>query len=278
MCMNTEIVPLNAEQEGLLTQLVNSRAHVLAWVQEGKLDLARLHQLADTEAHLNTLLLPMPVDPSEHILAAHAYVHPYLERLLQHDPAHLVVADEEHSYTPRKILRRVLDHALDHLNQIDQWLIWQQQGVEPTPTDGWATSAETFQDDLQPLSQEELQAWLWRVDLAVNMVAQRVRLLNEKQLDWTPPDGGWTLRTALHHLARAEIYYATWLDEPLPDEPVDRYREISSRFEQRLRQVLLHPLDGSKALFNPEEEYELVAAEQIGQMVLAEERSILSNQ
>jgi hypothetical protein len=25
-----------------------------------------------------------------------------------------------YTYTPRKILRRVLDHALDHLNQIDQ--------------------------------------------------------------------------------------------------------------------------------------------------------------
>jgi len=30
----------------------------------------------------------------------------------------------------------VLDHALDHLNQIGQWLAWQRHGIAPTPTDG----------------------------------------------------------------------------------------------------------------------------------------------
>src|SRR5207247_8459879 len=33
-----------------------------------------------------------------------------------------------YTYTPRKPLRRVLDHALDHLNQIDQWQRWRQFG------------------------------------------------------------------------------------------------------------------------------------------------------
>ena len=42
-----------------------------------------------------------------------------------------------YTYTPRKVLRRVLDHSLDHLNQIDQWLGWRRDGLVPTPTDGW---------------------------------------------------------------------------------------------------------------------------------------------
>ena len=36
-----------------------------------------------------------------------------------------------YTYTPRKTLRRVLDHALDHLNQIDQWLAWQPRRRRP---------------------------------------------------------------------------------------------------------------------------------------------------
>jgi len=131
------------------------------------------------EGNLTTRLHPMPLDPSEHVLAAHAYVHPYLERLTLHDPADFVLADTVHSYTPRKILHRVLDHAWDHLNQMEQWLVWQQQGIVPTPTDGWASSAETFREDLQPLSSEELQAWLWRIDLTVGLVVSRAKQLSK---------------------------------------------------------------------------------------------------
>jgi hypothetical protein len=62
----------------------------------------------------------MPLDPVGHVRAAHAFARPYRERCPQHDPTRLVAVDEAHSYTPRKMLRRVLDHALDYLNEIDQ--------------------------------------------------------------------------------------------------------------------------------------------------------------
>lgn len=273
--MSIDNAALNTEQTELLTQLAQSRASVLALAKVGQLDQAKLWQLANKEANLSLLLYPMPLDPGQHVLAAHAFVHPYLERLSQHDPAHAVIADETHRYTPRKILRRVLDHALDHLNQIEQWLAWQQQGTVPTPTDGWATSDETLAEDVSPLSSVELQAWLWRIDLTVEMVANRAKSLRPEQLDWVPPDGGWTLRQMLRHLARAEVFYAAWLDEALPDEPVARYSEANSRFEQRLRQVLFHPVEEQLALFNPEEGYTMTTAEQVTQNVLAEERTLM---
>ncbi len=49
------------------------------------------------------------------------------DRLTDGQPAPLTAPAGvgRYTYTPRKILRRVLDHALDHLNQIDQWLAWQ---------------------------------------------------------------------------------------------------------------------------------------------------------
>lgn len=272
--MTRDVTRLNAEQEELLRQLAHSRADMLLHAEVGKIDLTKLHQLADTEANLTTRLHPWPLDPSEHLLAAHAFVHPYLERLPLHDPARVVVADEEHNYTPRKILRRILDHALDHLNQIEQWLAWQQHGIVPTPTDGWATSAETFQEDMQPLSPEELQAWLWRIDLAVGLVASRAKQLSAEQLDWQPSDEEWTLRRTLHHLALAEVFYAIWMDEALPDETIARYSEANRRFEQQLRRVFALPKEEHQALFS-RGGAATTTPEQVAQRVLAEEGVLL---
>lgn len=263
---------LTIAQEELLTQLTQSRARVLALAQARKRDLAKIYQLANTEADLTRQLHPMPLDPSEHIIAAHAYAHPYLERLPQHDPTRLVVADETHSYTPRKILRRILDHALDHLNQIEQWLAWQEHGTVPTSTDGWATSGETLPEDLQLVSSTELQAWIWRIDLTVKLVACRAKQLSTQQLDWTPPDGGWTLRQMLHHLASAETYYAIWMDEALPNEPIARYSEANRRFMQQLRQVFASPGEKHTALFNPDKQYAPTTAEQVAHMLMMEEQ------
>ncbi len=237
MSGTTQIPALSDGQQAMLAQLAASRAAIIAAAREGRIAGTVVQDLANAQASLTARLHPMPAAPAAHLRAAHALSRSHLERLLQHDPAQLVVADEEHSYTPRKILRRVLDHALDHLNQIEQWRRWQDQGSTPTSADGWATSAETFPDDLQPLSAAELRAWLWRIDLTVQLVAQQAEDLSDTQLDWVPPDGGWTLRRMLHHLALAELYYAVWLDEPLPEEPLERYAVASERFADRLRAV-----------------------------------------
>ncbi|GHO77909.1 hypothetical protein KSD_56800 [Ktedonobacter sp. SOSP1-85] len=268
--MHSEIHSLHAEQETLLKQLAQSRAQVLSLAQEGKLEMTRFQELTATEAALAAKLHLWPLDPGEHLLAAHAYARPYLERLVQHDPTHLVLVDTEHSYTPRKILRRVLDHALDHLNQIDQWLAWQRQGIIPIPTDGWATSAETLPEDLQSLSTAELQAWLWRIDLVISLVAQRTQQLSMGELDWTPPDGGWSLRQVLHHLALAEVFYAVWMDEALPEEPLARYSEANSRFTQRLCQVSTALAEEQGVLFGPSST--TVTMQQLSELILTEER------
>jgi hypothetical protein len=149
-----------------------------------------------------------------------------------------VLADSEHHYTPRKVLRRVLDHALDHLNQLGQWLIWQHQGIVPRPNDGWASSATTLEEDHLPLSAADLASWLWRIDLTVELVAQRAAYLRPEQLDWLPPDGGWSLRQALHHLAGAEVYYVVWLDAALPEEALARYEEVRTRLNERISQIM----------------------------------------
>jgi len=203
-------------------------------------------------------LVPAPRDPVLHLEVAHARTRGHLGRLLAHDaarevpsvmtnelfsrltdarPAPLRAAAGVHryTYTPRKILRRVLDHALDHINQIDQWLAWRNEGIVPTPTDGWAPSTVRLPEDLLPLGQPDLDAWLWRIDQAASLLAQRAATLTKDELDWLPPDGGWPLRRVLHHVARSELLYSASLDEALPDgDAADRYEEACRRLDERV--------------------------------------------
>ena len=271
--MNISTSLRSLESHEWLTQLAASRTHVLARARAGRVDTKKLRHVADTEAELMLTLHPIPKDVAAHTRAAHAYARPYLERLPMHDPTYEVVAtDGEHRYTPRKVLRRVLDHALDHLNQLEQWLLWQLQGIVPTPTDGWADSATTLEEDYFPITSADLSAWLWRIDLVVALVAQRAEQLSLQQLDWTPPNGGWSLRHMLHHLASAEIYYVVWLDEALPEDAVARYEETSRRLSEQVSQVLLSSKSEDTFFFDGEK---AVLIEDVVQQALTAEQGLL---
>lgn len=232
--------------------LVKSRQHILD-TKAGDL-LAQATAVRIAAAHA---LAPAPRDPAAHLGAAHARSRQHLVRLTVHDPAREVPAFMTnelfsrltearpaplavtrvggYTYTPRKVLRRVLDHALDHLNQIDQWLAWQRRGIVPTPTDGWVPSTVTLPDDRLPLAGADLDAWLWRIDQAARLVQQRAAELTQAELDWLPPDGGWPLRRVLHHLARSERLYAASLDEALPEgNPSARFDEACRRLDAML--------------------------------------------
>ena len=203
---------------------------------------------------------PAPSDPAAHLEQTHTSGRRQLGRLLD-QPANAEVrspmtnqlfdrltqpADPgkrkqidytsvtSYTYTPRKPLRRVLDHALDHLNQIDQWQRWRRDGTVPLPTDGWVPSTVTLPEDRLPLTAADLDAWLWRIDQAMRLLTQRAAGLSDEDLDWQPPDGGWPLRRVLHHVARSEVLYAASFDEALPDDPVARYAEADARFSKRL--------------------------------------------
>lgn len=217
---------------------------------------ATLIQAAGARMVATWTLAPAPADPVQHVEAAHARARTHLARLIAHDPTREVrstmtnelfsrltdarpaplsaaAGAESYSYTPRKTLRRVLDHALDHLNQIDQWVAWRRDAIVPTPTDGWVPSTVTLPDDRLPLAKADLDAWLWRIDQAVRVLVQRAAGLSREELDWLPPDGGWPLRRVLHHVARSELLYAAALDEALPaEDPAVRYAEACRRLDE----------------------------------------------
>lgn len=247
------MVETHTEMEEGLALLAASRAEVLARVHAGRLAGAVVRTLADSAASLALTLSPMPIDPVAHVAAAHARACPYLERLADHDPAVAVAGGAPgYTYTPRKVLRRVLDHALDHLDQIEQWRHWRCDGVVPVPADGWAGSTTTFAEDHASLSRDELAAWLWRIDRAVAAVVARAGRLSAEELDWRPTTDadGWSLRRMLHHLAYVELFYVVWLDAALPEGPVARYAEASRRLETRLRELAGETLAPGLVLFD----------------------------
>jgi hypothetical protein len=235
---------------------------VMAAAAAGHLDTEALATAAAFRTIASWTLAPAPRDPRAHVRAAHAEARPYLTRLTRH-PADREVASvmtaelfrrltrrpaapgadrttpapdpARYTYTPRKVLRRVLDHALDHLNQIDQWRAWRRDGVIPTPTDGWASSTVTLPEDRLPVADADLEAWLWRIDQAIRLLGGRADELTDDELDWAPPDGGWTLRRVVHHVARSEGLYARALDEAPPGDPLTGYERSGRLLEARFQ-------------------------------------------
>src|SRR3989442_12338304 len=84
----------------------------------------------------------------------------------------------------------------------------------------------------------------------MRLLTQRAASLSRDELDWQPPDGGWTLRRVLHHVARSEVLYAASFDEKLPDDPIARYVEADARFSKRL--AAAYAAAGDKSIVFPD--------------------------
>lgn len=247
-----------------LTEIDASRARTLAAARDGDVQPEALSALADVEAFAALNLDPMPVDPVAHLRVGRAKTRPYLEHLTRYDPREALPITERDGYvypmTPRKILRRVLDHTLDHHNQLKQWLDWQDRGVVPVPTDGWAPSGVTFDEDHVAIDERELAGWLWRIDRAMDLLVHDAAHLTPLQLNWQPPNGGWALDRVLHHVARW-YGYAAWLDEALPADPRARYEAAQHRFQTRVAHLLSDPPPPDTAFYgNAGHQFTLVEA------------------
>src|SRR4051812_5787602 len=196
-----------------LRLISESAARIRTVASAGQIEADHLTGLADLLAVFAHDLRPRTLAPLEYLEQASDELMTQLRQLLTYEPSRLVHIRSEDGYdyamTPRKALRRELDHVLDHLNQIEQWLAWQQSGLVPTPTDGWAPSGVMLADDTLGLSDDELGAWLWRVEISWGLLIRRVAQLSAAQIDWEPPDGGWSLRRVLYHVGRG--FYAFWL-------------------------------------------------------------------
>lgn len=108
---------------------------------------------------------------------------------------------DDRVYTPHKAIRRVADHLVDHLAEIEARLA----GV-PTIPDHWHASATTTPADLAPFTPEDLDEARSRLTRLALVFDVRLRALTDEQLDWRNGTA-WSPRQVAFHLEES-LYYA----------------------------------------------------------------------
>jgi hypothetical protein len=103
-------------------------------------------------------------------------------------------------YTPHKAVRRVADHLIDHLAEVEARLA----GNLPIP-DRWHASASTTPADLAPFTDQDLDEARSRLTRLGQIWTGRLTALTANQLDRSPGEG-WTFRQIALHLADSAYY------------------------------------------------------------------------
>jgi hypothetical protein len=110
------------------------------------------------------------------------------------------VPADDRVYTPHKAIRRVTDHLIDHLAEIEARVA----GV-PTIPDKWHASAITTAADLAVFTAADLDEARSRLSRLVQVFDVRLRALSDAQLDQRDGDA-WSPRQVAFHLVESTYY------------------------------------------------------------------------
>lgn len=118
----------------------------------------------------------------------------------------MVAEGGERLYTPHKAVRRIGDHIVDHLAEVEALLA----GV-PTQPDEWHASLLTFESDWARFTEGDLDEARQRLRRLGRTFA--LRLAAAGPAEWDSSRGeNWTLRKIAEHLANI-----TWYAEQVGD-------------------------------------------------------------
>lgn len=113
------------------------------------------------------------------------------------------VVRDGNAWTPHKALRRVADHLVDHLAEIECRLA----GL-PTLPDRWHGRRLTLDADLARFTEADLDEATSRLRRLALCYRSRLSGLSTADLDASPPTEPptWTLRQVVHHVSNVRYY------------------------------------------------------------------------
>ena len=111
-----------------------------------------------------------------------------------------VEGEPARTYTPHKAIRRVADHLIDHLAELEARL-----AGRPAEPDRWHASAITTPGDLAAFTSDDLDEARSRLRRLALIWDVRLRSLSDQQLDERAGDA-WTLRQLAFHVAESAFY------------------------------------------------------------------------
>jgi hypothetical protein len=108
---------------------------------------------------------------------------------------------EGNAWTPLKALRRVSDHLLDHLTEIECRLA----GL-PTLPDQWHGRMITLDADFGRFTEADLDEATSRLRRLAACYQARLSGLDQRALDARPDEDTWTIREVVHHVSNVTAY------------------------------------------------------------------------
>jgi hypothetical protein len=105
------------------------------------------------------------------------------------------------AWTPHKALRRVTDHLLDHLAELECRLA----GL-PTIPDQWHGRMATTDADFGRFTEVDLDEATSRLTRLAACYRARLSTVDSAALDAPATDGSWTLRQVVHHVSHVTAY------------------------------------------------------------------------
>jgi hypothetical protein len=139
-------------------------------------------------------------NPGEHVESAVEHCLEVAATWLAWDGRSRLSEDGERVYTPHKAVRRIADHLIDHLAEVEALLA----GVETIP-DNWHASLVTFDSDWARFSELDLDEARQRLRRLGRTFA--LRLAAAGPGEWDVPRGpNWTLREIAEHLTEVRWY------------------------------------------------------------------------